>query len=564
MAKNTNNLYDVIIIGGGPAGLTAALYLARSCYRVVVLEKEKFGGQITLTSEVVNYPGVPKTDGEALTGSMRRQAESFGAEFHICEVTDLTLDDDIKTVRTTDGEFSAFSIIIATGAVPRKLGFKGEDTFQGHGIAYCATCDGEFFTDKDVFVIGGGFAAAEESVYLTKFAKSVTILMRGEDFSCAKSIADQAKNNPKIKIETNTVVEEVDGDTLLRKIVYKNTKTGEVTTYTSPNSDTFGVFSFAGYIPATELFKDKVDMTPQGYILTEKNQSTNVPGVFAAGDVCDKNLRQIVTAVGDGAVAATALEKYCTSLREKYGVTPQIRRTAAHEEPKKENEDGNLFSKEIVDQLNTVFDKMENPLILSVILDDRDVSKELEAYVNELSSLTDKLTVEINSLSNPVNRTESDIENSGFEASENINSSSYPVNQLPVIRILRQDRSYTGLAFHGVPGGHEFNSFVLGLYNASGSGQKLDKEIENRINAINNKVDIKVIVSLTCTMCPELVVAAQKIASRNENVTAEIYDVAHFSDLREKYSIMSVPCMLINDGEPMFGKKNIEELLALL
>ena len=190
--------------------------------------------------------------------------------------------------------------------------------------------------------------------------------------------------------------------------------------------------------------------------------------------------------------------------------------------------------------------------------------QKIETYVKELSSLTDKLTVEINSLSNPVNRTDSDIENSGFEASENIDSSLYPVNQLPVVRILRQDRSYTGLAFHGVPGGHEFNSFVLGLYNASGSGQKLDEEIFNRINAIKDKVDIKIVVSLTCTMCPELVVAAQKIASRNENVTAEIYDVSHFSDLREKYSIMSVPCMVINDGEPMFGKKNIEELLNLL
>lgn len=540
MTKDTNNLYDVIIIGGGPAGLSAALYLARSCYRVIVLEKEKFGGQITLTSEVVNYPGVPKTDGEALTISMRRQAESFGAEFHICEATSVSLEDDIKTITTTDGEFRAFSVIIATGATPRKLGFKGEQEFQGHVIAYCATCDGEFFKDKDVFVIGGGFAAAEESVYLTKFAKSVTILMRGNDFSCAKSIADQAKNNPKINIKTNSVVEEVSGDNLLRKITYKNTKTDELTTFEAPNSDTFGVFSFAGYIPATELFKDKITMSAQGYIITEKNQATNIPGVFAAGDVCDKNLRQIVTAVGDGAVAATEIEKHCSKMREKFGVTPQIERKAAHEEPKVPTEDdGKLFSKEVVSQLNAVFEKMENPLVLSLALNDTDVSKELEAYIEELTGLTDKLSMEVD-------------------------NSEYPVNQLPMVRILRSDKTYTGLEFHGVPGGHEFNSFILGLYNASGTGQKLDEATVNRIKAINDDVDIKVIVSLTCTMCPELVVSAQKIASMNEHVKSSIYDIAHFPDLRNKYNIMSVPCMVINDGEPMFGKKNIEQLLDLI
>lgn len=541
MIQDKNNLYDVIIIGGGPAGLSAALYLARSCYRVIVLEKEKFGGQITLTSEVVNYPGVPKTDGVALTASMRRQAETFGAEFHICEAISVSFNEDIKEVSTTDGEFRAFSVIIATGATPRRLGFKGEKEFQGHGIAYCATCDGEFFTDKDVFVIGGGFAAAEESVYLTKFAKSVTIIMRGDDFSCAKSIADQAKNNPKIKINTNSVVEEVSGDSLLRKIVYKNIKTGEITTYEASNSDTFGVFSFAGYVPATELFKGIINMNSYGYILSEKNQATNIPGVFAAGDVCDKNLRQIVTAVGDGAVAATALEKYCGAMREKFGVTPQIERKAAHEELKTEAKEDNstIFGKEIVEQLNSVFDKMENSLVLSLALDNREVSNELKAYITELASLTEKLSVEVDT----------------FE---------HPVNELPMVRILKSDKTDTGLSFHGVPSGHEFNSFILGLYNAAGSGQKLDEEIADRIKAINNKFDIKVIVSLTCTMCPELVVSAQKIASRNGNVTASIYDVMHFSDLREKYHIMSVPCMIINDGEPIFGKKNIDQLLSLI
>ena len=193
------NLYDVVIIGGGPAGLTAALYLARAKYRVVVVEKENFGGQITITHEVVNYPGVAKTSGKALTETMRQQAESFGAEFMLAEVEGLDLSGDVKKVKTSRGELECFGVLLATGAHPRMVGFKGEEEFRGRGVAYCATCDGEFFTGKDVFVVGGGFAAAEEAVFLTKYARQVTILIRRDDFSCAASAADAARNHPKIR-----------------------------------------------------------------------------------------------------------------------------------------------------------------------------------------------------------------------------------------------------------------------------------------------------------------------------------------------------------------------------
>ena len=194
-----NNLYDVVVIGGGPAGLTAALYLARAKYRVVVVEKENFGGQITITHEVVNYPGVGKTSGKALTETMRKQAESFGAEFMLAEVESLDMEGDVKTIKTSRGELKAFGVLLATGAHPRMVGFEGEEDFRGRGVAYCATCDGEFFTGKEVFVVGGGFAAAEESVFLTKFARHVTILVRKDDFSCAASVADQARNHEKIR-----------------------------------------------------------------------------------------------------------------------------------------------------------------------------------------------------------------------------------------------------------------------------------------------------------------------------------------------------------------------------
>lgn len=543
MVKAKENLYDVIIVGGGPAGLTSALYLARACYRVLVLEKEIWGGQITLTSEVVNYPGITMTDGNSLTSNMHKQAEKFGAEFKLAEVQSVDLTPQIKTVKTTAGEFSAFGIILATGASPRKTGFKGEAEFAGHGVAYCATCDGGFFRGKDVFVIGGGYAAAEESVYLTKFAKSVTILIRDDDFSCAKSVADKARNNPKITVKTNTVVEEVSGDMVLKKLVYKNTKTGEKTVYEPDASDTFGVFSFAGYIPATSLFKDSIALNEQGYVITDKNQKTNIEGVYAAGDVCEKDLRQIVTAVGDGGIAATQMEKYCNVMREKTGTVPQILKQEENEDELSESEtngkQSSYFSEDTVAQLTPLFAGMANSLILSISMDDSDISRQALAFMTELCELTDKLSLEID-------------------------NSSVPANELPRVRVLNSDKTTTGLAFHGVPSGHEFTSFVLGLYNSAGPGQKISEDLSKRISQINNKLDIVIIVSLSCTMCPELVTSAQMIAARNENVTAEVYDIAHFPDLQKKYNIMSVPCMIINDGKPIFGKKNLEQLLDVI
>ena len=297
------NLYDVIVVGGGPAGLTAALSLARAKYRVLVLEKEQFGGQISITHEVVNYPGIAKTSGKALTDTIQQQAESFGAEFMLAEAIGFDLSGDIKTVRTNQGEHRCFGILLATGAHPRTVGFKGEEEHKGRGVAYCATCDGEFFTGKEIFVVGGGYAAAEESVFLTKFARHVTILVRKDDFSCAASVADQAKNHEKITVLTNTVMEEVSGENGLTYARYKNTATGEVAEYKS--KETFGVFVFAGYEPATEMLKGIVDLNEQGYIVTDESQKTSADGVYAAGDVCIKPLRQVVTATSDGALAAT-------------------------------------------------------------------------------------------------------------------------------------------------------------------------------------------------------------------------------------------------------------------
>ena len=536
------NLYDVVIVGGGPAGLTAALYLARAKYRVLVLEKEQFGGQIAITHEVVNYPGIAKTSGKTLTDTIQQQAENFGAEFMLAEATGFDLVGDIKTVHTSKGDYRCFGILLATGAHPRMVGFKGEEEHKGRGVAYCATCDGEFFTGKEIFVVGGGYAAAEESVFLTKFARHVTILIRKDDFSCAASVADQAKNHEKITVLTNTVMEEVSGENGLTYARYKNTATGEVTEVKSEES--FGVFVFAGYSPATETVKDIVELNEQGYIVTDASQKTSVEGVYAAGDVCIKPLRQVVTATGDGALAATELEKYVAAVHRRTGLhadtpAPRQRQTTAAVDAQQETESGELFTAQMRQQLDTVFSRMERPLLLKLYLDNRPVSSELESFITALVALSDKLELEV-------------CDRQAIEAFA------------PCVEVCLADGAPTGLAFHGVPSGHEFTSFVLGLYNAAGPGQTLDDATIQQIAAIQEKTDVKILVTLSCTMCPDLVVAAQRIAAVNPNVTAHVYDIRHFDNLKNKYNVMSVPCMVINNDQVSFGKKNVPQILEIL
>ena len=536
------NLYDIIIVGGGPAGLTAALYLARAKYRCMVLEKEQFGGQIAITHEVVNYPGITKTSGKALTDTIQQQAERFGAEFQIAEATGFDLAGDIKTVHTNQGDYRCFGILLATGAHPRSVGFKGEEAHKGRGVAYCATCDGEFFTGKEIFVVGGGYAAAEESVFLTKFARHVTILVRKDDFSCAASVADQAKNHEKITVLTNTVMEEVSGENGLTYARYQNTVTGEVTEYQSEES--FGVFVFAGYAPATEAVNGIVELNEQGYIVTDASMKTSVDGVYAAGDVCIKPLRQVVTATSDGALAATELEKYVAAVHRKTGLHTETPAPKQHQatvtvDTQTAPETGELFTEDMRRQLDAVFSRMERPLLLKLHLDERPISLELENFITALTALSDKLNMDI------CNR-------------------NAPDSIAPCVEVCLTDGSKTGLAFHGVPSGHEFTSFILGLYNAAGPGQAIDEEIKQKIAAIEKPTHMKVLVTLSCTMCPDLVIAAQKIASINPLVTAEVYDIRHFDAIKNKYQVMSVPCLIINDDFVSFGKKNIRQILDQL
>lgn len=583
-----NDLYDVIVIGGGPAGLTAGLYLARARYRVLILEKDDFGGQITITNEVVNYPGVGRTTGRALTQTMRQQAQDFGAEFLSAEAIGLDVHGDVKTVHTSRGDLKAFGILIATGASPRKLGFEGESEYAGRGVAYCATCDGEFFAGKEVLVVGGGFAAAEESVFLTTYASKVTVLVREQDFTCDAAVAAAAKNNPKIDVRYQVELQGVTaGQGGLREASILNRATGQTETWKPADGGTFGVFVFAGYVPATNLVRGVVELDDYGYVVTHGYLETSVPGVYAAGDLRAKNLRQVVTATADGAIAAVELERYAKRMSEKTGLTPQRPVSCAYEQSTtktdaasldataptptpapatKRNADaaanavrkpGELFSDATRQQLNVVFGRMSRPVTLALELDDTPLSTELRGFIDALVALSGG---KLKSTADDGEYEKDDTGRAVFDV-----DSVLPAAR-PCVRMV-VDGEPTGLAFHGVPSGHEFNSFVLGLYNVAGPGQPLGDDLIERAKSIASPLSIMILVSLTCTMCPETVLASQRIASLNPAVRAEAYDVAHFPELRDHYGAMSVPCIVINRGGEQtveFGKKSIPQMLDLI
>ena len=536
-------MYDAIIIGGDPAGLTAAIYLARARYRVLVVEKEKIGGQITITSEVVNYPGIISTSGSELTSTMYLQAQNFGAEFLSADVTSLDLNNKIKEIITSKGSLKTLSVIIATGANPRRVGFDGEDKFQGRGVAYCATCDGEFFTGKDILVIGGGFAAVEESIFLTKYARSITICVRSDEFKCARSVSDELKKYPSIKVLFNTELVKVDGENSVESAKLINNLTREETDFSSSDGQNFGVFVFAGYVPNTSLFKDKIKLDDNGYVITDENRMTSVEGVFAAGDLCVKNLRQVVTAVSDGAISATAAEKHISKLHDELNL-PDFSQNKSQEINQKnpsvksvtsEEDSDSFLSDEIKAQVGTVIAKFEKDVILRVHDDHTELASKLREFCEEFSSLSERIHYEV------VN-TDSD----------------------PGIHILSYDGSSDRIVFHGVPGGHEFNSFIVALYNTAGPGQAIDESLLASIKAIDKDVDIKVVVSLSCTMCPEAVMGSQRIASLNTRVKAQMYDIQYYPDLKDKYNIMSVPCIILNDSKVVFGKKNASDFVELI
>lgn len=302
-----SKIYDVAIVGGGPAGLSAGLYASRGKMSAIIIEKAKWGGQAATTEELENYPGsMEHPTGPKVMERMRAQAEAFGTEMMKEEVVGYDFSGDIKIVKLAKGEeIKAKSVIFATGAQPMLLGAPGEMELRGKGVSYCATCDADFFTELEVVVIGGGDAAVEESIYLTKFADKVTIVHRRDEFRAAKSLVAKAMENEKIDIIWNTVVEEIYGDGIVEGVKMKNIQTGETTDFRCD-----GVFVFVGTKPITETIKGHIELDPKGYVIADEEMRTSVEGVYAAGDVRVKSLRQVITACADGAIAAVNAEKY--------------------------------------------------------------------------------------------------------------------------------------------------------------------------------------------------------------------------------------------------------------
>lgn len=539
-------IYDLIIIGGGPTGLTAGIYAGRAKLNVLILEKSSIGGQIYLTNEVANYPGIFETTGSNYAEQLKKQAEAFGVEIISGEVTNMEFSKEIKEIKTSTDTYKGYSVLIATGASPRKLGFPGEEGYTGRGVAYCATCDGEFFTDMDVFVIGAGFAAAEEAIFLTKFARKVTVIAREPEFTCAKSIADKVLANPKIEVKFNTEILEAKGDIQLRSAKFKNNVTNEIFEYKANEGESFGIFVFIGYEPQSKLFKNIITLDNQGFIPTDEDLATNVEGVYAAGDIRPKKLRQLVTAVSDGATAAFSIEKYVHDLKGKLGVEKEENSSKTTSEVKHPTK--KFLYDNIQNQLKDIFSKFDKTVKV-VLIKDPEIAKsiQMEEFLSEISSLSDK--IEFQSLN----------KNENLELEKKIDA-----ERFPTIAFFDQDNNFKGVKFSTLPGGHELNSFILALYNIAGAGQKISEESKKKIDSISTPHRIKIGVTLSCSRCPESVQSAQRIAIENSNLDVEVIDVFTFPKFREKFEIMSVPAIIIDDKLAGFGQKNIEQFLDLI
>lgn len=302
---------DLVIVGGGPAGLSAAIYARRSLLNAVTLEREALGGQAILTSEIDNYPGLPHTDGFTLSDAMRAQAEDLGAQIVMDPVSSIARNQETGRfdVVTSSARYDAATVILAAGARPRHAGFDGEQRFAGHGVSYCATCDGMFYRGKHVFVIGGGNSAAEEALFLARLASKVTLIVRKDHLRAQAAVVRELEQNEKVELRLLTSIVALDGGDLPSSVTFRDNATGSthVETY---EEGSFGVFVLVGRDPETELVRELADVDDAGYVVTDERMATRTPGLFVAGDARVKPLRQIVTAASDGVVAATSAAAY--------------------------------------------------------------------------------------------------------------------------------------------------------------------------------------------------------------------------------------------------------------
>lgn len=541
------HLYDLIIVGAGPAGLSAGLYAGRATLDTLILEGDTVGGQVTTTSVVYNYPAVEKVDGTQLMNQMQKQVADFGVAIEHDQVEQYQLENEVKVLVGKSGKrYHARSVVIATGAQPRKVGFPGEDEFRGRGVAYCSTCDGELFSGLQIFVVGGGYAAAEEADYLSRFGKHVTVLVRGDHFTCPPLTAARALNNPKVSVEYNTEVKQITGDDYVTAAVLVNNKTGKETVYHVDDGDnTFGIFIYVGTVPQTTALKGIIALDDHGYIKAGANGTTNVAGVYAAGDVIVKDLRQIITAASDGAIAATAAEQYVTSQKQRQGIPIHaeiVKKTAktVGQTTELNNQEevaphaGNWLTADIVNQLKPIFARLTTGVTLQVNTNESDLSQQLVSFVTEFAALDDHLKV---------------------------TTTSGKGDYLPLLKLLDANGNDTGLHYAGIPTGHELNSLVLGIYNVAGPGQTIDPAMVDRIKKLP-VTTIRIGVSLTCHFCPDVVAACQRMASLNPGITATMIDLQHFPALRKDKKIMSVPATMIENDPVIFGSQSLEQLVS--
>lgn len=540
-----NIIYDLIIIGSGPAGLSAGIYAGRAKIKTLIINEESDNEIYRSASIIEDYPGVGKISAKALKDEMRTQCSEFGVELKDELVNKVELVSNLKKVYTMDNEYVCRSIIISTGAPPARLGIPGEMEFLGKGISYSSICDGEFYTNLELFVVGSSPEAIQEALYLTRFGKSVTLIVKDSDFKKEKNIAESVLSHPKVEVRFDTELIEVRGDSVIKSAVFKNIKTGKTDEYKPADADgTFGIFILLGNKPASQVFAGKIDMDENGFIITDEALRTNKKGVYAAGDIRLKSLRQFVTAASDGAIAATAAEKYITEEKEKLGISD----TSEIEEVSLTEPAVNYLDESTKSQLSYMFQKLEKDMTFVVIKDPLDEkSSDLEAFLKEISRYSDHIRIVVKE------------KGSNLNLEHQINA-----DKFPVVAFLDSNSNYVGVKFHGIPVGQELNSFMLSVYNLAGPGQAISDNLIKRAQNIYKDFNIKVCVSLNCHFCPEVVVASQHLAMLNEKIEAEMIDLALFPAVKNKYQITNVPAIIINDRIVHFGAKKIDEILEIL
>ncbi|OOB78354.1 MAG: hypothetical protein BEN18_07725 [Epulopiscium sp. Nuni2H_MBin001] len=524
-------IYDVIIVGSGNSALFAAISAATAHLSVLVIENPRYD-ENTMHSENKRF-----------LKQMHERATSLDVKFISEEITTVSLKENVKSINL----HKATTVIFALYSKPRLLGFEQEELFIGKGISYCVSAEGELAKNKEVVIIGNNCRTIENAIFLTRYASKITIIVETPNFICTKEDFNKLKKYKRIVIKYNTTLTKVWGDKFVTRAAFKHNITKEEWEYYVETG--FKLFICSGVEPATAVVKDILSLTAYGYIITDDNLHTNIEGVFACGELRKNELRYrmlrpMIVAVKEGSSAAEAAVKYIAKLgltKAKTTDTPK----AVLPKPKPKNK---FITPPIANQLQGVFSRLTKAIILITVVDSKNSrSIELKEFLEELVVLTDKLVLK------------------AYEKGENIALEQFlRIDKFPVVSMQTDEQQYLGIKFCGIPGGHELNSFILTIYNLGSSGQAIAEDDINRIKAINKAVNIKVAVSLSCHLCPDIVVASQRLAILNCNIETEMIDIALFENLRAKHKIRNVPAIIINDSKVVFGAKTLTQIIDLI